>query len=194
MNHNYPTNGLPFSQSVQHHAGASYPPQPSPVPTGPNMSGQYIYSLPHSPYPPHAYPTYPPYAPPLMMYGPPHSNAPPPAPSPVPSAIPATGKRKRQTTSESPRETGVGDKDSDQEAGGSGNAQASHQASQPARAVSLADTKKRTKTQRACDSCRSRKIRFVSAPCFPVRCSTSMRINFRVGYLCCAGIEVVNCW
>lgn len=193
MNHNYSPNGLPFSQSAQHHSGASYPPQPSPVSSGPGIPGQYVYSLPHSPYPQHAYPPYPPYAPQMMTYAPPRPNpnatipSPSNAPSPVLPAAPSIGKRKRRTNAESPRGKGGGDKDSDQEAGASGSDKShthgNQQTSQSASAVTLAEMKKRTKTQRACDSCRSRKIRFVFSKFLFVSFLPPMHEYFHVGYL-----------
>lgn len=192
MNHNYSTNGSPFTQQQ---SGNSYPSQPSPVPgngaSGPGMPGQYGYPMPpHSPYTsaPPSYPTgYPPYAQQqMMMYGPPQTNPhpdlsrTPSAASPIPSAAPAgPGKRKRKSTAEAPQGRGVGDRDSDPEGGGSGSDRTRPQGNQSASAASLAEMKKRTKTQRACDSCRSRKIRYVdltrSLKNFPVRNGLQLR-------------------
>jgi len=69
----------------------------------------------------------------------------------------ATGKRKRKSLEGTHGHDG---EPSDGEAGGSGS-DAGRAPAQVASTPSAADAKKRTKTQRACDSCRSRKIRFV---------------------------------
>lgn len=169
MNHNYSLNGSPFTQPP---AGGSYSSQPSPGSTngssGPGMPGQYTYSMHHNSYQPA--PTgfspagYPTYAPQMMMYGAPRTNAPhdlsrgassgQQSPAPTNTANPS--KRKRKSTADSTQ--GRGDKDSDHE-GGSGSDRPRQQG-QSASAAAVAEMKKRTKTQRACDSCRSRKIRY----------------------------------
>lgn len=127
------------------------------------MPGQYGYPMPYPPTP-HGYTPYPPYAPQMMMYGTPRTNALPEpsrtssAASPVPiTTTVTTGKRKRKSNAEAPQGRGSGDRDSDPEGSGSDRPRA--QPTQSASAASLVDLKKRTKTQRACDSCRSRKIR-----------------------------------
>ncbi|KAJ6623463.1 fungal-specific transcription factor domain-containing protein [Mycena sp. CBHHK59/15] len=149
MNHpaSYPINGAPFSQQY------SQPPPPPGTPGAP----QYAYPIHHSPYPPHYYPQ--PYPPQMMVYGPPppghHPHQAPDTPgssgSPVQEAAPSAGnKRKRKSTSGAGRGK---DRGSDDEAASGNDLTA---AQQKAAALEL---KKRTKTQRACDSCRSRKIR-----------------------------------
>ncbi|KIM79752.1 hypothetical protein PILCRDRAFT_823319 [Piloderma croceum F 1598] len=170
MNHNYSTNGSRFTQSGQHHPSGSYASQPSPSANGASGPGQYGYPIHHAPYPPtpHGFPTYPPYAPQMVMYGPPRTNAPPEpsrtpsAQSPVPSfAATITGKRKRKSIAEPSRGKGAGDLDSDQEGGGGSGSDRARviPTQQSTTSAASADAKKRTKTQRACDSCRSRKIR-----------------------------------
>ena len=169
-------NGSHFTQPGPHHSSGSYSSHSSGAngASGPGMPGQYGYPMHHSHYAPtHSYAPYPPYAPPMMMYGPPRTNAPPEpsrtpsAPSPVPSAAVSTGKRKRKPNIEHSRGKTSGDRDSDQEGVGSGSDKGRVQPTQQsASAASLVDMKKRTKTQRACDSCRSRKIRLVFKPSF----------------------------
>ena len=90
----------------------------------------------------------------MLMYGPgpPIPAAAPSAPSPVATSSGPPSKRKRKSG------TDVTDKASDDEAGPSG----SDARGIPMQKSALADLKKRTKTQRACDSCRSRKIRCVA--------------------------------
>jgi hypothetical protein len=78
------------------------------------------------------------------------------APSPAQASSAAIGKRKRK--SESARGKTAGDKDSDQE-GPSENDAPAKPSTPAATTPNASDAKKRTKTQRACDSCRSRKIR-----------------------------------
>ncbi|KAJ6597033.1 fungal-specific transcription factor domain-containing protein [Mycena vulgaris] len=112
-----------------------YPPPPPPP--GTPGAPQYAYPVHHSPYPAHYYPQYPPQ---MMMYGPP----PPQAPQEQDTAS-AGLKRKRKSTAGPSRK----DKSDDDEPTLSA-------AQEKAAALEL---KKRTKTQRACDSCRSRKIR-----------------------------------
>jgi hypothetical protein len=153
----YPINGGAYSQQ-----GQPYPPPPPPPPqppngaSGPGIPGHphYAYSMP-APYPPPppGYPPYSPYGPQMLMYGPgpPIPAAAPSAPSPVATSSGPPSKRKRKSG------TDVTDKASDDEAGPSG----SDARGIPMQKSALADLKKRTKTQRACDSCRSRKIRCV---------------------------------
>lgn len=114
---------------------------------GQSHPSQYAYPVHHAPYPSHApFPHYSPYPQQIMMYAPPRPSAAHEAvsqPSPTANHSPAphvqlpTGKRKRKPTGEGQG----GDAEGSEEFGGA------------------SDTKKRTKTQRACDSCRSRKIR-----------------------------------
>ena len=152
----YPLNGSPFhvppSYAQQH--GTSQGSPGTPVESGsphPMQHSPFPYTT--FTYPSHSYPQYPQYPQPIMMYG--HARAQPhttqAGPSTTPStstkATPTSAKRKsllpapvypihvQLTTRLSP---------------GSGH--------DPA-AATTSDNKKRTKTQRACDSCRSRKIR-----------------------------------
>ncbi|KAI0306625.1 fungal-specific transcription factor domain-containing protein [Multifurca ochricompacta] len=175
MSPSYPSNGSPFLQSHQgYHHHASTPGQssngvnPSPI-TGPSHPGPYAYPVHHGPYPSHPpFPHYSPYPQQIMMYAPPRPSVPhdstssqssPTAnQSPVPLGQLSSGKRKRKPTDESQGR----DPDGSEEAAGlSGSttnvvvsgSRANTQTPLPP------DTKKRTKTQRACDSCRSRKIR-----------------------------------
>jgi len=164
----YPINGSPFTQQPQHHPG--YPAQPSTAPVnagGPGIPGhppQYAYPMHPGTYPPHGYAPYSQYPPPMMMYAPPRPNAPPDTSQPPQSPAPPTSgtKRKRKSAPESAPSKG-GEKTSDEETGASATDasrnQTAHQQAATATAQALIDLKKRTKTQRACDSCRSRKIR-----------------------------------
>ena len=166
MNHNYPVNPSPFSQ---HHSTSAYPATPAMNgANGPAISPQY-YPMHPTAYPPapHGYAPYPQYPQQMMMYGPPRPNTslpdqqqqppPPQQPlvnSPSPAQMPAavtTGKRKRRTYAARAR-----DRESDQEGPSSETPKHSPPIASSATPI---DTKKRTKTQRACDSCRSRKIR-----------------------------------
>jgi hypothetical protein len=159
MNPGYPMNSLPYAQHQP-----NYPPHPPPMPingaSGPGTPGHHpqYYPMHPSPYPPpHAYP-YPPYPQQMMMYGAPRSQFPPEmqgAPPPM-SASPQQAKRKRKSVGDQ------GDQGSDDDSIPSGTDMhpqqlTSHQMSAPP--PTAVDMKKRTKTQRACDSCRSRKIR-----------------------------------
>jgi len=83
--------------------------------------------------------------------------------SPVPLVQLSTGKRKRKPTSEGQG----GDAEGSEEIAGASGSVPNVMASGPranAQHPLPPDTKKRTKTQRACDSCRSRKIRQVFFP------------------------------
>ncbi|KAJ7632756.1 fungal-specific transcription factor domain-containing protein [Roridomyces roridus] len=131
MNHPNPPPGYPaFPQP--------YPPPPQPA--GTPQPPQYAYPVHHSPYPPHYYPQYPPQ---MVMYGPPPPHHPhDPNASVDESSASAGTKRKRKSNA-------AKDKPSDDEA----------QSPDLQHKASAVELKKRTKTQRACDSCRSRKIR-----------------------------------
>ncbi|KAF9532200.1 fungal-specific transcription factor domain-containing protein [Crepidotus variabilis] len=155
MNPSYPMNGSPYGQHPQH------PPHGQPMnPQGhPPPPPQYGYPM-HPGYG-HPYPPYAQYPQPMMMYPPPRHDGQPDAPHPEPQeSVSTTGtKRKRKSLSQGGRQ--VTERGSDDDTVASGNevqrpptAQAQHSQS-----TSAADLKKRTKTQRACDSCRSRKIR-----------------------------------
>src|SRR5258707_10531387 len=142
------------------------------------MAGQghpspYAYPVHHAPYPSHApFPHYSPYPQQIMMYAPPrpspaHEAVSQPSPtanhSPVPSVQLSTGKGKRKPTSEGQG----GDAEGSEEIAGASGSVPNVMASGPranAQHPLPPDTKKRTKTQRACDSCRSRKIRQVFFP------------------------------
>lgn len=170
MNPSYPPNGSPFPQShpaYQHHTSQGH--SSNGVNPG-SMGGQnhpapYGYPVHHSPYPSHSFPHYS-YPQQIMMYAPPRPSA---AHAPASQHSPtvnqsigqlATGKRKRKPTDENQGRDSEGGEESTGLAGSTSNVmgsgpRANSQSSLPP------DTKKRTKTQRACDSCRSRKIRSV---------------------------------
>ncbi|PFH51749.1 hypothetical protein AMATHDRAFT_74779 [Amanita thiersii Skay4041] len=187
MNPSYPINGSPFPQ--QHHH-PNYPPQaspplnPNPPPIPPHHTHQYAYPVHPAPYaPPHPYTHYPQYPQPMVMYAPPRPSVPPDTPQSVPSpslASPSASgqKRKRRTGPEGSRKTG--EKASDDEAGASGSD--INRAQQPPpqqQQQPIVDVKKRTKTQRACDSCRSRKIRCDILPdSDPPRCQHCKQYGF----------------
>lgn len=125
-------------------------------------SSQYYPMHPSYPPAPHGYAPY--YPQQMMMYGAPRPSTSVPeqpqtstAPSPAPVSAPAAiGKRKRKL--EPSRHKVTVEKDSDQE-GPSGSDVPGKQSTPTATTPTASDSKKRTKTQRACDSCRSRKIR-----------------------------------
>lgn len=165
MNHNYhPMNPSPFTQHQHPHGG--YAPTGSVNGPGmPNHSSQYYSMHPSYPPAPHGYPYYPQQmmmypAPPRTSTAVPEQPQPSNATSPIQQASASTAIGKRKRKPDSGRGKTVGDKDSDQE-GPSGSDVPPAKQSTPAAATSAAaaDSKKRTKTQRACDSCRSRKIR-----------------------------------
>ncbi|KAF7305047.1 hypothetical protein MKEN_01219700 [Mycena kentingensis (nom. inval.)] len=130
---------------------AQYPPGAPPPHPPP---AQYAY---HSPFAPHFYAQYPPH---LMMYGPPpgHSAEPPES---------SSARRKRKAK----------DKTSDDEDDASPvEPTPPHHVQHPTKAVEL---KKRSKTARACDSCRSRKIRCdVLSDSEPPTCQHCKQYNF----------------
>ncbi|KAF8212084.1 fungal-specific transcription factor domain-containing protein [Mycena galopus ATCC 62051] len=155
MNHHAPGYGPPFQQ---------YPPPP---PHGTPGAPQYAYPVHPSPYPPHYYPQYPPQ---MMMYGPPPTHPAPDQPgSPAQDSGSAGVKRKRKSTGQ----TGRKDKGSDDDEPSPGDLTP---AQQKAQALEL---KKRTKTQRACDSCRSRKIRCdILSDAEPPKCQHCKQYQF----------------
>ncbi|KAH8117444.1 fungal-specific transcription factor domain-containing protein [Phellopilus nigrolimitatus] len=151
MNPGYPVNGSPYAHS--------HPAAPSPYHTAPSPHNGIVHAPPPYGYHPmqhypshqyhHPYPNYPPY--PVPGYSPPPAppaEPQPPPPEPSVSSGPVS-KRKRKGTAESSK--GKGSVASDAEESG---------VKKPTDFSVASDMhKKRTKTQRACDSCRSRKIR-----------------------------------
>ena len=162
MNPNYhPLNPSPFAQPQGSYATGSV--NGASGPAIPNHSSPYYSMHPSYPPAPHGYAPY--YPQQMMMYPAPRPGASMPeqpqpsstsSPAQAPSSI-AIGKRKRKP--DSARGTTVADKDSDQE-GPSGSDVPAKPSTPTAAALAASDSKKRTKTQRACDSCRSRKIRY----------------------------------
>ncbi|KAI0810881.1 fungal-specific transcription factor domain-containing protein [Irpex lacteus] len=160
----YAMNGNPYqpAQSPYHaqsQAASGHNGHPTQV--GPGIPGhpQYPYAVTH---PAYGYSAYSPY-PSMVMYGAapgpshaphtPHAEQPSAESSPPPSSA-TTGKRKNST-------------------GDTGRATAA------STAAAQADAKKRTKTQRACDSCRSRKIRCdVLAETDPPQCQHCKQYGF----------------
>ncbi|THU82611.1 hypothetical protein K435DRAFT_823172 [Dendrothele bispora CBS 962.96] len=163
MNHPYPINGSPYQQPP-YPAQSPNPNMPPPPPPPPH---HYAYPVPASPHPYHYTYQYPPPQP-VMMYGAPPPHPPPAVPpdgasaSPGPqSASSSGGKRKRKSSK---------DKGSDDETPSASQASPSQQGG---------DVKKRTKTQRACDSCRTRKIRCDIIPdSEPPICQHCKQYNF----------------
>jgi hypothetical protein len=155
----YPVNGAAFSAQ-------QYQPQAPAAPTGPGMPTQYTFHLPgpyHAP-PPHGY-TYAQYPSSMVMVPPqrpaapsgtPQTSQPQSLPSPMThTASTSSGKRKRKSeVSPDLPQSKLPDK-SDDEAIATG----SDLRMQKMHGHSSVDMRKRTKTQRACDSCRTRKIR-----------------------------------
>jgi hypothetical protein len=173
MNPSYPSNGSPFPQPhPAYHHPASAPGHSGNGVSSTPMAGQshpsYAYPMHHAPYPSHApFPHYSPYPQQIMMYAPPRPSAAHEAvsqPSPTANHSPAplvqlpTGKRKRKTTGEGQGGDAEGSEDIAGASGSVPNVMASGPRANTQHPLP-SDTKKRTKTQRACDSCRSRKIR-----------------------------------
>ena len=171
MNPSYSMNGPPYGQHPQHpgpHGQTMNPSGPPPPQYGYPMPGPYA----------HAYPPYPQYPQPMMVYPPPRQEGPPEAThSEPPESVSAGTKRKRKSVAQSGREQGP-ERGSDEDTPGASTSDVSRPVvSQQAMQAPSADLKKRTKTvstyakvaltflltthiqQRACDSCRSRKIR-----------------------------------
>ncbi|KII88298.1 hypothetical protein PLICRDRAFT_175901 [Plicaturopsis crispa FD-325 SS-3] len=141
----------------------------SPLPNGSSGPGipaqppQYPYPMHPSAYPPThpAYPPYNQYPQHMMMYPParpsaPQENSTSNEPSPAPGDSASSGKRKRKSLDTGHKNQGTSDDEAAASGSDIGRAQSTQQQSTSA---TTNDNKKRTKTQRACDSCRSRKIR-----------------------------------
>jgi hypothetical protein len=195
MNPSYPSNGTPFPQA--HPAYHHHSPTPGHASNGVNsnpMAAQnhpspYAYPVHHTPYASHPpFPHYSPYPQQIMMYAPPrpsaaHEAVSQPSPTANPSSVPliqlSTGKRKRKPTGESQGRDGEG---SEEALAAASVSAPSVMASGPranAQPQLPLDTKKRTKTQRACDSCRSRKIRSVLLRSLAAICSSGpCRLDF----------------
>ncbi|KAF9448024.1 hypothetical protein P691DRAFT_705734 [Macrolepiota fuliginosa MF-IS2] len=169
MNPSYPINGSPYSQQHQQQGYQQQHPQQmhgQPPHVGvPPHHPHYAYPMhaqPHQ-YPPAGYPSYATYPHPMVMYPPPRSGAHPEHAQAIPSPMISSGgagKRKRGKSLPGESLGKPGDKGSDEETGASGSdIPRGPPTQQPGAPQSIVDLKKRTKTQRACDSCRSRKIR-----------------------------------
>ena len=175
MNPSYPSNGSPFPQPHQgYHHNSTGAHSSNGMNSNP-MSGQshppsYPYPVHHGPYPSHPYPHYSPYPQQIMMYAPPrpsaaHDISAQPSPtanqSPIQPGQQSSGKRKRKATNESQGRDGDGSEEAAGPSGSTSNVVGSGSRANTQPPLPL-DAKKRTKTQRACDSCRSRKIRSVA--------------------------------
>ncbi|KAH9079362.1 fungal-specific transcription factor domain-containing protein [Lactarius deliciosus] len=172
MNPSYPHNGSPFPHSHQgypHTPAVGHPNNgmnSNPM-TGQNHPASYAYPVHHGPYPSHPYPHYSPYPQQIMMYAPPrpgaaHDVSAQPSPtanqSPIQVGQQSSAKRKRKPTNESQGRDGEGSEEAAGPSSSTPSAVASGSRANTQPPLPL-DSKKRTKTQRACDSCRSRKIR-----------------------------------
>ncbi|TFY67038.1 hypothetical protein EVJ58_g1874 [Rhodofomes roseus] len=170
MNPSYPVNGNPYpsSPSPFHQPAAAPSPangQSPHIPSGmPNHVAHYSYALHHpSSYPQHGYPSYPSYPSSGMMHiysspqsGHPESSARSPAiPSPAPPSASTAGTKRKRKSSDGPFDPRASNQGHPTDSSGDIVRTSSTQGS----STTVVDTKKRTKTQRACDSCRSRKIR-----------------------------------
>ncbi|KAG9318550.1 hypothetical protein JVU11DRAFT_642 [Chiua virens] len=192
MNHSYPVNPSPFTQ---HHSTSTYPATPTMNGAGGSAIPAQYYPMHPTTYPPapHGYAPYPQYPQQMMVYGPPRPNTSLPeqqqqqqqqqqplVSSPSLSQVSTTattGKRKRRADTGQAR-----DKESDQE--GPSNENAAKQPLSTSSSTTPIDTKKRTKTQRACDSCRSRKIRCdVLADSDPPVCQHCKQYGFECTFI-----------
>jgi hypothetical protein len=189
MNPPYSMNG-PYGQHPQHPGPHGQPMNPSGPPPP-----QYGYPMP-GPYP-HAYPPYPQYPQPLMVYPPPRQEGPPESThSEPPESVSVGTKRKRKSVAQGGRDAERG---SDEDATGASTSDVSRPVVSQQIMQSPADLKKRTKTvkccceshsillltchvqQRACDSCRSRKIRCDIIP--DMVCIFSVVLTHHLTYL-----------
>ncbi|KAG7092616.1 hypothetical protein E1B28_008959 [Marasmius oreades] len=188
MNPPYP--GHPYQHpSYPHHPPPSQSSHSSSVPPPPPSYG---YPMPPGPHHGYYHPTYQYPPPPMMMYGapPPHPSATHPSPHHPPEQQPGTPtsppaqdqpgstastaagqKRKRKANKEEKteqEETAVA---------------AATPAASSTSATQALDLKKRTKTQRACDSCRTRKIRCdIIADTDPPVCQHCKQYNFECSF------------
>lgn len=174
MNPSYPVNGNPYpsSPSPFHQPPAAPSPangQSPHIPSGmPNHVTHYSYALHHPTYPQHGYPSYPSYPSSGMMhiYNSPQSGHPeggarsPAMPSPVPPSASTAGTKRKRKSSDHPTSSRASNQGDPLDSSGDITRTSSTQGP----STTVVDTKKRTKTQRACDSCRSRKIRLVLYP------------------------------
>ena len=159
MNPSYPINGSPYpsSPSPFHQPSTGSPANGQSANVTPTMQthpAQYAYAVHHPQYAGHPYPSYAQYpaAGPMMhMYQAPPGGHPEAGAGSSSAPPPATGKRKRKYAHD-----GVNSRAADEEGADSGS---DIQRVGSGSAAPLVDSKKRTKTQRACDSCRTRKIR-----------------------------------
>lgn len=192
MNPSYPSNGSPFPQPHQgyHTPTGGHPSNgmnanPNPM-TGQSHPPPYAYPVHHGPYPSHPYPHYSPYPQQIMMYAPPrpgaaHDISAQPSPttnqSPIQVGHQSSGKRKRKATTESQGRDGEGSEEVAGLSGSTSNVAGSGSRANTQPPLPL-DAKKRTKTQRACDSCRSRKIRSVAVFFLAATCVRMPRFIF----------------
>ncbi|KXN91496.1 Acetamidase regulatory protein [Leucoagaricus sp. SymC.cos] len=168
MNPSYPMSGSPYSQQHQQQGYQQQHPQqmhgqPPHVGVPPHPQYAYpVHSQAHHYHPTAGYPSYATYPQTMVMYPPPRPGAHPEHPQSVSSPMMSggAGKRKRGKSGASDSLGKSGDKGSDDDTGASGSdIPHAPSAQQPQVPQPIVDLKKRTKTQRACDSCRSRKIR-----------------------------------
>jgi hypothetical protein len=173
MNPSYPSNASPFPQShpaYHHHASpqghSTNGVNPSSMP-GQSHPAPYAYPVHHGPYPSHPFPHYSPYPQQIMMYAPPRPTAAHEAASQHPSTVNpspgqmSTAKRKRKLTDDGQERDAEGGEEIAGPSGSTSGVMVSGQRASTQQSSLPPDAKKRTKTQRACDSCRSRKIRSV---------------------------------
>jgi hypothetical protein len=181
MNPQYPVNGSPYPHHPQHPQQHPQPPMGPGAPGMPPGPHQYApYPMHPNPYS-HPYPGYPQYPPQMMMYPPPRQGGIPEPQHQEPQSAPVqgTGNKRKRKGADAGRGK-AGERGSDDETGASGSDAPRQTLSQKQQAAQAAsDLKKRTKTQRACDSCRSRKIRCdVIADTEPAICQHCKQYGF----------------